>query len=382
MKRFIYLNLIYLQLIATLLLLPGFVYAGVSNIIEGYAIVGVSTQVTTINNHEVPINVEKSFTSGSGQLLIKAKMPNSIVVLTNERGSTISLSQGAALDGTSGNEQNWHFRYESGFSSPIYDYPACNPVSATVGKSGSITFRGAAECNYASTRGPDHIHYTALIFGARSVVGFPTNWDLRTPATEPGIYRGSIYYTLGPGKDFDMGPEAIYHTDRIEIPFVVYVSTVPMKLRLPPGSERAVLTPQDGWSSWINRSVKPDRIYRNIPFTITAQGWVAVSLENCSYLSSNICQISDGKGNLANLNVSITLPEPWRNYPGSSVNKHPVTTYKGAYSSYLLAGLTPVTSSGKLTIEVAGGELDKMLTQPGSEWSGNITVVFEQMLDF
>ena len=310
-------------------------------------------------------------------------MPNSIVVLTNERGSTISLSPGAVYYGTTRLEQYWQFRFENEVFGVIYDSYQCNMGAGSLtSNGGTLGFSGDGFCNYRPDRGPDHIRYTAFNFGGRGSVGYPTHWDLRSPATDPGIYRGSLLYTVGPGKDIDMGPEAIYHTDRIEIPIVVNVSAVPMKLRLPPGSERAVLTPQDGWSSWINRSVKPDRIYRDIPFSISAQGWVAVSLENCSYPSAQICQISDGQGNLANLDVSITLPAPWRSYPGNSVNKHPVTTSKAVSSSYLLAGITPVTSFGKLTIEVAGGELDKMLAQPGSEWSGNITVVFEQMLDF
>lgn len=349
-----------------------------SDVIRGSVIMGVSSQVTVMNYHEAPIHVEKTFTSSSGQLLVGSSMiHNAVVTLANERGATIQISRAA--------ERRWSVYYSgTGTIGSLYDSSRCPYVGASTGVSSTISFDGLAartECYYRHARGADTVNYTKFHLGAKPGYTGILNWDLISPPSEPGLYRGVLDVTLGPGRDIDMGPEAIYHTDRIEIPFEVYVSAIPMRMKFPPGSEFAVLAPQDGWSSWIGRGVKPSRIYRDITFSINTQGFMLATIGGCSNPSGEICQITDGDGHFANLNIMLTLPDPWRKYGnGNSVSRHAITTSRASYANLLTAGHMPVTSSGKLTVEVSGAELDKMMASPGSEWTGNVTIIFEQPL--
>ncbi|OAT23918.1 hypothetical protein M977_00208 [Buttiauxella gaviniae ATCC 51604] len=339
--------------------------------LKGYYIIGQSSSVMVEGEYEVNIDVKKDFTAGDeGQVLFRTQVPRTTVILTNESGDIISLSTRSDVLWT----------LDATYSNLGTQYPFSSGTCHNKGGQYSITsfslqFEFNGTCYYYNTRGADRISYNKISTASDPVL---KHWDVVSPITSPGIYRGSVAYNLGPGKNFDMGPEAIYNTDRIEIPIEVHVSNLPLKVTFPPGAQHAVLAPQDGWSSWVGRGLTPSRIYRDIPFKVSAQGWVSVRLEECTYYTGRTCQISDGSGGLARLNVKMTLPEPWKGVDNANIIYMSSPSYISL--TRFFSGLSPATSRGKLTVEVSGAELNKMMALPGSEWSGNITVVFETMI--
>ncbi|UVL20645.1 hypothetical protein LOY42_06985 [Pseudomonas sp. B21-023] len=62
-----------------------------------------------------------------------------------------------------------------------------------------------------------------------------------------GTYRGSITYRIGPGGDFDFGNDVSNLSgDSLTVNFELDVQHAFM-FEFPPGSERAVLEPRNGW---------------------------------------------------------------------------------------------------------------------------------------
>lgn len=339
--------------------------------LKGYFIIGQSTNVKIEDKHVVYIDVKKDFTTDDGQLLFRSQVPTTVVNLTSDTGNTISLAPRI--------NNVYNLRYSN--SNPSDQLPhhsgSCHNDGGQGNTSGfTLNFTQNGTCIYNNSRGADTISFNEIHFGRSTANSY---WNIVSPITVPGIYRGSITYNLGPGKEFDMGPEAVYSTDRIEVPIEVHVASEPLKVTFPPGAERAILAPQNGWSSWIGRGVSPTRIYRDIPFTVSSQGWVSVRLTDCTHITTRACQISDGNGGLATISVKMTLPEPWKNLNNTELI-YPSNPDYVTLTRYF-SGLSPATSRGKLTVEVSDAELNKLLASPGSEWSGNIAVIFEPLID-
>lgn len=339
--------------------------------LKGYFIIGQSTNVKIEGIHYIHIDVKKYFTADDGQLLFRVQAPNMVVNLTSDTGNTISLAPKI------NNSYQMKFSYSNLGGNYPYHRDTCDFSSANGNALAStLFFNKDVLCYYNNIRGADTVSFNEITLGRENAYSY---WNIVSPITVPGIYRGSITYNFGPGKEIDMGPEAVYSTDRIEVPIEVHVGSEPLKVTFPPGAERAILAPQNGWSSWIGRGVSPTRIYRDIPFTVSSQGWVSVRLADCTHIYSRSCQISDGNGGLATISVKMTLPEPWKNLNNTELI-YPITPGHLTLTRYF-SGLSPATSRGKLTVEVSGAELNKLLASPGSEWSGNITVIFEPLID-
>ncbi len=191
-----------------------------------------------------------------------------------------------------------------------------------------------------------------------------------------GKYVGRTTYTVGNGADLDFG-EAVYSDDRLTLNLELDVEHQ-FELKIPPGSERAVLEPPHGWVQWLNRGKPPTRLRRDVPFALSGSMPFAMTLR-CSdrAVVDDACVIRELRGSEAPLQVSVSV-QGTATSSGRPVVHLPLTPD-------VRLGVEPNgylnNAQSRLHIEVDEAGVDEMVQHPGSEYRGNITVVFDAMAD-
>lgn len=207
-------------------------------------------------------------------------------------------------------------------------------------------------------------------------------YALDTPAPldmRSGIYTGSTIYSFGgsgEGADFDLGTGVTLSDRLVHVHFRLDVQHA-FRLDIPPGSERALLVPKGGWSSWSEQGIVPAALERELAFGLSSSGHFSVTL-HCQFPQP------DGRCGLRNtsteaedapLDVTLTLPG-FRNVasgaaavavPLSSIGAPPVF---GAES-------VVIGRPSRLRFTVQGSPVRSMLAHPGTRYRGDVTVVFD-----
>ncbi|WP_175038864.1 hypothetical protein [Burkholderia contaminans] len=214
----------------------------------------------------------------------------------------------------------------------------------------------------------DHIVVKAYDMGFQFI--FPN------PLSMPnGKYVGQTTYTVG-NTDLDFG-EAVYSDDRLTFNLELDVEHQ-FELKIPPGSERAVLEPPHGWVQWLNRGKPPTRLRRDVPFALSGSMPFAMTLR-CSDRAAgeDACVIREPRGSEAPLQVSVSVPGTATS-SGRPVVRLPLTPD-------VRLGVEPNgylnNAQSRLHIEVDEVGVDEMVRHPGSEYRGNVMVVFDAMAD-
>ncbi|CRM96609.1 hypothetical protein [Pseudomonas sp. 22 E 5] len=202
-------------------------------------------------------------------------------------------------------------------------------------------------------------------------------YELRTPnplAMEAGQYTGSISYGIGPGKDFDFGDIYIPNDEVLTFNFNLTVEHI-LKIDLPPGGNRVELLPEGGWQAWLNRGRQPARLFRDQTFRIAASSRFKMTLE-CSLVIGNTCGLRNGAGDEVPLQVAVSLPFGLNDQYGQTVNKLPLRL--DGVGTELFQALHYVNNRpGTLHFEVQKEHVTEMLKQPGTTYSGVVTVVWD-----
>lgn len=366
--------------ILTAVVFPSVVLAVSTTEVKGFYFIGKNTNVSFSNNSTVDsadlvLDIQRNTIENNNFLLLKGP-GEKIITLTNDQGNSFQINirpriyiEFSAQDG----QNNAWFDLLKTASS------GCANSSAGV-QSGRVNFYFTSEADLNCTI-PDTgalsssgLHYTRIAFPLKTS-------RTVTPPTVPGLYRGTVSYSVGPASEVSFGPAADYNISSIEIPIVVEVTDMEHRVTFPPGADLAVLIPAGGWAHWINSGKRPDSISRDIPFTINSAGLLSIVLADCSYSARSACQIASAEGDLASLSIGVTLPPPWRNMtqPGFNVVNTIILPDSHSLKTTVSTQFQVVRNSrGTIKVEVKGADLEKMLAKPGSTWTGNVTLLFEK----
>jgi hypothetical protein len=192
-----------------------------------------------------------------------------------------------------------------------------------------------------------------------------------------GIYRGTLAYSVGEGQQIDLG-RGVYDNNLLTLNLELTVEHQ-IRIDFPPGSERAVLEPPNGWASWLNQKRSPPKLYRDHPMQIWASAPLKVYLR-CEYTVGDRCGIAEtaGSGYQAPVTVALTLPDNMR-YNGAPVSRLPLPVGEGAALTF--DSIAPTFGKqGQMHYSVQGPELTEMLKRAGSRYQGDVWIVFDAQL--
>ncbi|MHC8301532.1 hypothetical protein [Pseudomonas sp. ZS1P83] len=134
-------------------------------------------------------------------------------------------------------------------------------------------------------------------------------YEMRTPnplSMSSGLYTGSLTYTLGPQADFMFGSLMYPDDAALTLDFVLDVQHT-LKVDLPPGGDKVSLEPAGGWQQWIEGGRKPDRIFRDQMFYLSASSRFKVMMQCRDSLGGERCRMFGG-GNVTDVTTRLTLP--------------------------------------------------------------------------
>ena len=206
------------------------------------------------------------------------------------------------------------------------------------------------------------------------------SYELITPnplAMSTGTYRGTLNYTVGPHRDFDMGDVMLPDDDLITLNFTLNVEHT-LKVEIPPGGNRIELVPQGGWQAWLTQGRKPTRLFRDQTFNVSSSGRFKMNLD-CQYsLDGNRCSVRDpASGHLVPLDISVTLPSGLVDAAAQPVNRRPLRR-DGSGTEFFQPRFYVDRKPGALHFEIAQDEVGEML-KPGvaRSYSGLVTVIWD-----
>ncbi len=208
---------------------------------------------------------------------------------------------------------------------------------------------------------------------------FEYTYELRTPnplGMSTGQYTGSIAFTIGPNMDFDFGDMMIPTDNLLTFDFTLDVEHT-LKVDVPPGGNRIELLPQGGWQAWLQRNRRPERLFRDQTFNLSASSRFRMRLE---------CQHSDGgdncsiyepsSGHAVPLNMAVTLPAGITDSAGQPVNRRRLVR-DGSGTEMFLPGHYLDRKPGTLHFEVGSKDVEEMLTGANKTYRGFVTVIWD-----
>jgi hypothetical protein len=203
-------------------------------------------------------------------------------------------------------------------------------------------------------------------------------YELKTPdplGMSSGQYTGTHEYTIGPGGDFDFGDVVIANDNALTFNFTLDVQHT-LKVEIPPGGNYVELIPQGGWQAWLQRNRRPERLFRDQTFNISASSRFKMQLD-CQYGDGgNQCLLRDPvSGGVAPLNISVTLPSGLNDAAGQPVSRRPLLR-DGSGTELFQPGHYVDRKPGQLHFEIAREHVEEMLTGVAKTYSGNVTVIW------
>jgi hypothetical protein len=202
-------------------------------------------------------------------------------------------------------------------------------------------------------------------------------YELKTPnplGMTSGLYTGSLSYIMGPGGDFDMGAMFAPDDGSLTLDFVLDVQHT-LKVDLPPGGNNVTLEPEGGWARWMDSGRKPNRIFRDQPFYISASSRFKVMLL-CNSPGGNTCRLGSPKGNATDIQVAMTLPPGITHGGGLEVARLPLrnNSWIGPFQPGLYLDRKP----GAIHFDMTPFAIDFLLT-PGitDRLRGNVTIIWD-----
>ncbi|KAE9638735.1 hypothetical protein EJA71_27350 [Pseudomonas sp. PB106] len=203
-------------------------------------------------------------------------------------------------------------------------------------------------------------------------------YELRTPnplGMSTGQYRGSMTYTVGPNMDFDFGDLMIPNDNQLTFNFTLDVEHT-LKVEVPPGGNRIELLPEGGWQAWLQRNRRPERLFRDQTFNLSASSRFRMGLE-CEHTDGGEnCSIYEpSSGHAVPLNISVTLPAGLSDDSGQPVNRRRLV--RGGGVEIFSPGYYVDRKAGILHFEVGSKDVEEMLTGVSKTYRANVTVIWD-----
>jgi hypothetical protein len=181
---------------------------------------------------------------------------------------------------------------------------------------------------------------------------------------------------VGPNKDFDFGDIMIPNDDTLTFNFDLEVQHT-LKVEVPPGGNRVELVPQGGWQAWLQRNRRPERLFRDQTFNISASSRFKMQLECQYHDGSNTCSLYEPlSGHAVPLNISVSLPNGLTDATGQPVSRRPLLR-DGSGTELFQPGFYVERKPAILHFEIARDQVEKMLTGVAKHYSGNVTVIWD-----
>ena len=209
--------------------------------------------------------------------------------------------------------------------------------------------------------------------------GFAIAYELVTPnplAMDIGRYSGSLTLRVGPQQDIDFGDLMLPSDDALTLNFDLAVNHL-LKVDFPPGSERAVLQPAQGWQGWLNTGKPPPTLTASQRFNLSSSGRFRIYL-SCEYTLDETCAIQEATGaSKVPVDIAVTLPWGVVTHPG----QQPVQRHKLSMGSTNAQEFQTVQvqfeRTASLHYEVSGSSTAEMTGHAGQTYRGTATVIFD-----
>lgn len=233
-----------------------------------------------------------------------------------------------------------------------------------------LTPEGAGPCGRKPSQKFDYMRIATMEYA----------YELRTPnplTMSGGQYTGGITYSMGPGGDYDFGDVIVPNKNAITFNFTLSVEH-DLKVDIPPGGNRIELIPEGGWQAWLNRGRVPARLFRDQTFRIAASSRFKMQLE-CSIVMNNTCGLRNPNGDEVPVQVAVTLPSGIDGRGNQAVIRRPLRL--DGDGTELFQPLFYVNDRpGTLHFDVLRDDMGEMLKQPGTTYSGVVTVIWDSQV--
>ncbi len=206
---------------------------------------------------------------------------------------------------------------------------------------------------------------------------FVYGYELRTPSPltmKSGRYHGSVEYSVGPGKDFDMGDLMIPDDDLLKLNFTLVVEHM-LKVEIPPGGNKIELIPEGGWQAWLNQGRKPTRLFRDQTFNIWTSSQFKMQM-TCEFTLGDVCGLEEPGGRIVPLQVAVTLPSGLTSADGRPVVRQPLRV-SGMGTELFQPGIYVDRKPGVLHFDIKQADVERMLSGEAATYKGNVTVIWD-----
>ena len=205
------------------------------------------------------------------------------------------------------------------------------------------------------------------------------SYDVLTPKPlemDDGLYVGSVHYSVGPFKDFDMGDIMLPSDDSVVVNFELRVQHT-LKVEVPPGGNRVELVPEGGWQKWLNTGSKPQRLFRDQTFNISSSTKFKMQLECPAGQVGDTCALRNNAGDQVPLDVFVSMPVGFTSSNGGVANRVRLGVGAGEVfeNSYYVH-----RNPGKLHFEVQKQGVQDMLKSNAPIWNGTVSVVWDSVI--
>ncbi|MHC1655032.1 hypothetical protein ACODUL_17280 [Stenotrophomonas maltophilia] len=203
--------------------------------------------------------------------------------------------------------------------------------------------------------------------------------DVKLPSAmtlHDGRYTAvEAWTTGGAGSDIDLG-DNITGTQMIRMTFQFDVQH-DFQVRFPAEHPRVLLAPDGGWSQWVDYGRRPSRLRQELPFHLTSSMDFSMKLR-CEYpADGDRCGIRDiREDTIVPVDVDVTLPGMINERDGRPAQFTPLTPVDAGAPRFT----SPAYLRGRRSMLrfIAGqSAVDEMVKAPGSQWRGDITIVFD-----
>ena len=195
---------------------------------------------------------------------------------------------------------------------------------------------------------------------------------------EPGEYAASTVYNVGPGQDFDLGELMLPSDNVLALNFRFTVNSA-LTVDFPPGSQRAVLQPREGWQGWLNSGRKPPGLSAFQNFKLSTSSHFKMYLD-CQYSIDADCGIyaeSATKNARVAVDTTVSFPAGITLSPGRrTAIKVPLAQGMHNAVSFEVDGVQ-LSRAASMNYEIQPEVTALMVENPGSTYSGVVTIIFD-----
>lgn len=196
-----------------------------------------------------------------------------------------------------------------------------------------------------------------------------------------GVYRGSTTFTVGENGEFGLGGNVTaLSTNSVTFNFTLDVHHE-IDVQFPGNANKVILEPEAGWGKWLSTNITPTQLTANLPFRLTASGPFSIKMVcDEDYSDVNYCLIRNRRTNTsAGVNVKFHPPRglQYEDNPGAEAG--PRGLKQNQALSLSTKGLVN-NRPGKFVFIANNYWTGKMVANPGDEWAGLITLVFDARL--